>query len=578
MTGLWRATLFAFGMLLAIAAAAKDKVTTALEHYEIVQKMRSEASTAMRDKKPAEADLRKSISILKEALHYLDNPAVRELASGNIYLDGRRHDVLIDLAASYLYLGEKDKSLDALEAAQHEFVSPLVTKFSLQQEPFVSLRENPRFKAILAQADAVERLWSVPAIATPFREKLPIEERVAGLSLFWAEVRHNFVNFKNIPSLEWDKAYLQTLSQVMAAETTYDYYDAMMKFAPLLQDGHTNIYPPDELAEKFFARPPMFAQRIDGKVLVTQVKSATLSKRVQIGDEIVAIDGMPVERYANERVMPYVSSSTPQDKVIRAYTYQLLSGDSSKSLTLKLRNAAGAERIETISRRQHGDEKEPAQFTFRLTKDAIAYISLDHFESDDGVKAFEKALPEIMNAKGLVIDVRRNGGGSTNFGLDILSYLSDKPIANAAQHVRAESALFRAQGGSLIRWVPVSGSDQPYERKRAKIFSGPIAVLIGPQTFSAAEDFVLSYDVMKRGLLIGEATGGSTGQPLMLKLPGGGTARICVKRDSYPDGRAFVGKGIAPHIEVKSSAADVRAGSDPVLVRAIAELLKTERK
>jgi carboxyl-terminal processing protease len=577
MPGIWRAALFVLGMLVASAAAATDKITTAFEHYEVVQKMRREGGAAMRGKKPAETDLRASVSTLQKALLYLDNPAVRELALGNVFLDGRRHDVLIDLAAAHTYLGEKDKALDALEAAQREFVSPLVTKFTLQQEPLVSLRDSPRFKAIVAQADAVDRLWSVPAIATPFREKLSVEERVAGLSLFWAEARQNFVHFKNVPALEWDKVYLQTLPQVMSAETTHEYYDVMMKFAPLLQDGHTNIYPPEELAEKFYARPPMRTQRVDGKVLVTRVDSVELTKQLRTGDELIEIDGMPIDRYASERVAPYVSASTPQDKEMRTYSYQLLAGDASKPLMLKVRDASGMDRVETVSRGGYADKKVPAQFYFRMTKEGIAYISLDHFESDEGVKAFEKALPQITKAKGLVIDVRRNGGGSTNFGLDILSYLSNQAIITAAQHIRSESAMFRTQG-SLMKWSPAPGSDRPYERKRAPIFSGPVAVLIGPQTFSAAEDFVLSYDVMKRGLLIGEATGGSTGQPLMLKLPGGGTARICVKRDSYPDGRAFVGKGIAPNIEVKSSVADVRAGRDPVLVRAIAELLKTDRK
>ncbi len=82
---------------------------------------------------------------------------------------------------------------------------------------------------------------------------------------------------------------------------------------------------------------------------------------------------------------------------------------------------------------------------------------------------------------------------------------------------------------------------------------------------------------MKRGLIVGEATGGSTGQPLVFKLPGGGSARICVKRDTYPDGHAFVGKGIPPGIEVKITVADIRAGKDPVFERAVRELLRADR-
>lgn len=131
----------------------------------------------------------------------------------------------------------------------------------------------------------------------------------------------------------------------------------------------------------------------------------------------------------------------------------------------------------------------------------------------------------------------------------------------------------RARGADLIKWKEAPGNGETYTRKRNSTFNGPVAVLIGPQTFSAAEDFLVSYDLMKRGLIIGEASGGSTGQSLSLKLPGGGSARICIKRDTYPDGRAFVGTGIMPTIDVKSTVADLRNGRDVVLERAIAELL-----
>ena len=62
--------------------------------------------------------------------------------------------------------------------------------------------------------------------------------------------------------------------------------------------------------------------------------------------------------------------------------------------------------------------------------------------------------------------------------------------------------------------------------------------------------------------------------PMSFDLPGGGSARICVKWDSYPDGREFVGKGIQPTIPVVATVADVRSGRDPVLERAHRELLE----
>jgi carboxyl-terminal processing protease len=77
---------------------------------------------------------------------------------------------------------------------------------------------------------------------------------------------------------------------------------------------------------------------------------------------------------------------------------------------------------------------------------------------------------------------------------------------------------------------------------------------------------------MKRGRIIGEPSGGSTGQPLPFNLPGGGWARVCTKRDTYPDGKEFVGRGVQPQAVVHPTVSDVRAGRDTALEAALREL------
>ena len=100
-------------------------------------------------------------------------------------------------------------------------------------------------------------------------------------------------------------------------------------------------------------------------------------------------------------------------------------------------------------------------------------------------------------------------------------------------------------------------------------YTKPVVVLTSAQTFSAAEDFAVAFDDMKRGKMIGEPTGGSTGQPLMFSLPGGGSARVCTKHDRYPDGKEFVGVGVLPDILVHHTIADFRVGRDTVLEDAL---------
>ncbi|MEL6356776.1 MAG: S41 family peptidase, partial [Bacteroidota bacterium] len=102
----------------------------------------------------------------------------------------------------------------------------------------------------------------------------------------------------------------------------------------------------------------------------------------------------------------------------------------------------------------------------------------------------------------------------------------------------------------------------------------PTAILIGHHTASAAEDFLIYADNQAHMTKIGEPTFGSTGQPMLFSLPGGGNARVCTKKDTYPDGREFVGYGVQPDITVKKTLADYRNNVDPVLDHAIVFLRK----
>ena len=108
-------------------------------------------------------------------------------------------------------------------------------------------------------------------------------------------------------------------------------------------------------------------------------------------------------------------------------------------------------------------------------------------------------------------------------------------------------------------------------------FTGPVAVLIGPRTFSAAEDFLVPLKATKRAVLVGSATGGSTGQPIVVPVFGARIA-ICTKWDRFPDGSEFVGVGVLPDISVERTIVDVARGNDPVLEAAVAMLRDNLRR
>jgi C-terminal processing protease CtpA/Prc len=199
----------------------------------------------------------------------------------------------------------------------------------------------------------------------------------------------------------------------------------------------------------------------------------------------------------------------------------------------------------------------------------VAYVRILHFGDRSAVDAFEARFAEIAAAKGLVIDIRDNGGGNSGEGHRLLSLLTDKPFRTSRWRTREYLPAYRAWSRPEGVHAEDAG-EVPPDGKR--LYTGPVLVLTSARTYSAAEDFAVAFDAMKRGRIVGEATGGSTGQPLLFDLPGGGKARICTKRDSYPDGREFVGVGVQPQVAVHPTIADLRAGRDTVLQAALALL------
>lgn len=515
-------------------------------------------------------ELQQAATQLEELRALLDGQPYRDFSSADSHLYAERLNIAIPLAGIYARLQQREKALQALESTASIALIPVLD--TIAADPDLALiRDEPRFKAVLAKYQR-GAIASNKSFATPFSQHLTRAQRIAGLSHFWSEVRHNFANVDLMPKLDWDAIYLEYLGKVMKAQSTQEYYAILMRLAPLLHDGHTNIYPPEQLAARFFARPPIRTELVEDTVVVRAVHDAHLGKLVKTGDQVVAINGIAVKTYAEKFVAPFVSSSTEQDRQVRMYAYELLVGDQKAPLTLTLKDARGQVKNVKVARSLRRNPPSP-QFPFHVSPDGLAYLRLDHFESDEGVKAFKQALPQIRQAKALVLDVRTNGGGSTDFGLQILSYLVEKPIQLTAARVRYEEQSERARAGDLVAWRPLPAETWAVDTPADERFTGPVALLVGPKTFSAAEDFAAIFEQSRRGILVGEATGGSTGQPLMLDLPGGGQARICVKRDSYADGRDFVGKGIAPAFIVKNTVAAVRAGTDPVLAEAGALLL-----
>ena len=157
---------------------------------------------------------------------------------------------------------------------------------------------------------------------------------------------------------------------------------------------------------------------------------------------------------------------------------------------------------------------------FSLLAGNIGYLLFNAFEDQELPRRFLAEFSRIGQTDALVVDLRgARGEGSAN-AWKILSYLMGRSFP-AVRWMGPACVLVR-------RCMPGHGA-----------YARPMAVLIGRDTDGAAEDFAVTFNTARRGLIWGEPTG--------------------------QDGAH---SGVQPHRLLRASDADVRAGRDVVLLAA----------
>lgn len=402
-------------------------------------------------------------------------------------------------------------------------------------------------------------IWETRAWSIPYAENLSAEAKLAGLSRVWMEAKLNFPNFAHIADIDWDSVYISYIPRVTATTTTAEYYRTLQRMMVTLQDGHSDVFMPAEIAATLSA-PPLRIDRIEQRTFITGVMSPRLEQEGIVGGlEILRIDGEPVDTYAERVRAPYATSNTPQAREVARYSRDLLLGDRDVPVRLTLRHAGGETVERTIARSGYQVSAAP-RTEFRMLPGAIAYVALNTFGSDSVQGDFERLLPRIRGSRGLILDVRQNSGGSGVVAYNILGHFAADSFALPALRSRQYIATRRAWGQAGTWWSP---GPQKWPGRSSERLTLPVVMLTGPRTLSAADVFAEAFRVNRMGTIIGEPTGGSTGDPLAFALPGGGVARVATSPNLG---------AVAPDVSVPRTAADFLAGRDAALTAALGRL------
>lgn len=198
----------------------------------------------------------------------------------------------------------------------------------------------------------------------------------------------------------------------------------------------------------------------------------------------------------------------------------------------------------------------------------IGYVLIKSFGNErEDYRAIEEVLRGFKDTDGLIVDVRHNGGGSTNNSQEVATRFAD------------EERLYlkiKYKNG------PGHGDFTPWTERTVKPdgdvhYLKPVAVLTNRRTFSAAEDFVLAMRLFPHVAIVGDTTGGGSGNPITRELPNGWLFRLSSWIAAGPDEVPFEGIGLYPDVPVWNSPEDTIAGTDRILERAILEVLLGSR-
>lgn len=193
----------------------------------------------------------------------------------------------------------------------------------------------------------------------------------------------------------------------------------------------------------------------------------------------------------------------------------------------------------------------------RLLPDGMLYLRFDGFNTFESSSWLSEQLKSHRTAPAVVLDLRQNPGGKM-FGLQI-------SLAEFFEH--------RVGIGHVVK-----RSGQDGVRSSISIFSahfgGRVAVLVGPNSGSAAEIFAHVLQHEHRAVIVGRKTAGAVINSLFHALPGGGILQVPFKDYVGLDGQRLEGRGVTPDVEVPLTLSNLRAGIDADLDAALEALKK----
>jgi carboxyl-terminal processing protease len=360
----------------------------------------------------------------------------------------------------------------------------------------------------------------------------------------WAVVRDKFYD-PNFNGVDWNGVRERYAPLVAAAKTDAELYEILNRMLSELKVSHMGVVTPDAL--KQMTAPPVTTglglRNVEGRVVVVRVLPGSSAERegVRPGFVVERVGGAAVKDLDDSLAKLHGAANT---KVVVTL---LNERDEQKELTLE-RMPLGRGEVERTN--FGGGMSLYALFEARRLEGGVGYIRFTSFIPALD-KKIDEAVASMLDAPGLVIDLRGNGGGDDSVAINLANQLFDKPTQLMVARTR-------------------KGDDLYYRAKPAKRpYLGPVVVLADGASGSASEQLTAGLQESGRAYVVGTRTEGDDMDAELEELPTGAYLIYASGLPHTPKGAVVEGRGVKPDLEVNLTRAGLLRGEDAQLDAAL---------
>ena len=325
------------------------------------------------------------------------------------------------------------------------------------------------------------------------------------------ESDHNFEVKKNLDVFNaiyknLDMIYVDTLD---AAEVIGTGIKSMLRSL----DPYTEYYPEENMKDL----KEIYTGKFAG--IGALIRYNTKIKRVVIDEPY---EGMPADKAGLRKgdIILAIDDSSMVDKNV-SYVSSHLRGDPGSSFVLKIQRPTTGKKMQMKVTRK--TIQTPSVPYYGLRPGNIGYLHLRQF-TEGCAKEVRNAMIEMKEKgmKGLVLDLRGNGGGSESEAVDIVNLFVPK------------GKLIVSNRGKLKR------SNIDYYTKSEPLDTVmPVVVLVGESTASASEITSGALQDLDRAVILGTRTYGKGLVQTSVDLPYNGSLKLTSNKYYIPSGRCI---------------------------------------